>query len=149
MSLMQYVIDLMRTCPHIQVEDPTGEPPVIHAEGTDSEPDSYSVESIPGAPNTRPYLRGGGQKQYLFALNSRKATFTDPEKIQNAHLYEQVTRWMETVSRNRLKLPPMGDGLQPLRLEATDSGYPLEMAEDNNSGLYVMQCRLVYYEKAR
>ena len=36
-----------------------------------------------------------------------------------------------------------------MKIEALDSVYLLERSEDNDSGLYAMQCRLTYFEKAR
>lgn len=146
MTLMEYVIALMETCPHITVENPNTAP-VVRADGVGKDADSYSVESLPGEPVIRLYL-GGARKQYLFTLSSRKDTFTNAEKLSNAAMYERISGWLEELTRFR-RLPPMGEGRQPQRLEAVDSGYPLEMAEDNNTGLYVMQCRLIYHEKAR
>lgn len=143
MSLVEYIVKLMAACPHIAIASAE-----MHVDGVDENVPGYSIDNEPVNTILKRYLNGDMLRQFTFALTSRKSTFTDEEKAKNTALFENVTRWMEQQTRLR-RLPSMDEGQRPMKLEALDSGYPLEMAEDNNSGLYAMQCRLTYYEKAR
>lgn len=141
MSVADYMTNLLLTCPHIAVG-----PLDLHVDSAESRPTNYSIDSEPVSPVLKHYLNGDRLKQYVFSLGARKETFDDEDRKENAATFEQVSRWMEQQTRSRV-LPPMGVGQQPMRLEALDSVYLLERAEDNETGLYAMQCRLTYYEK--
>ena len=142
MSLTEYIAALLLTCPHITVK-----PLDMHVDNTENKPVNYSIDCEPVSTVVKRYF-DGAQKQYTFSLTARKAAFDDEDRARNTAVYEKVSLWMEQVTRSRT-LPLMEDGRQPIRLEALDSGYLLERAEDNETGLYSMQCRLTYYEKAR
>lgn len=143
MSLVEYIVQLMAACPHIAIESTE-----MHVDGVDENAPGYSIDNEPVNTIVKRYLNGDAIRQFTFALTSRKDTFTNEEKAQNTFLFEEVTNWMEQQTRLR-RLPVLDVDRRPMKLEALDSGYPLEMSEDNNSGLYAMQCRLTYYEKAR
>lgn len=143
MSLAKYIAELLLTCPYIT----TGKLD-MHVDNTESKPVNYSIDSEPINAIVKSYLNGDAQKQYTFSLTAQKDTFSDEDRISNAGVYESLSRWMEQITRSH-SLPPMDEGQQPMKLEALDSVYLLERAEDNDTGLYAMQCRLTYYEKAR
>lgn len=143
MSLIEYIVKLMASCPHISLASEE-----MQIDGVDETAPNYSIDNEPVNTIVKRYLNGDAIRQFTFALTSRKSTFTNEEKAKNTGLFEDVTNWMERQTRLR-KLPGIDAQRRPIKLEALDSGYPLEMAEDNNSGLYAMQCRLTYYEKAR
>lgn len=143
MSLANYISALLLTCPHITVDKLD-----MHIDNTEHKPVNYSIDNEPMNSTVKLYLNSDAIKQYTFSLTARKATFDDDDRAENAAVYENVSRWMDAMSRSR-KLPAMEQGQQPMKLEALDSVYLLERADDNDTGLYAMQCRLTYFEKAR
>ena len=145
MSNPEYVKSLILTCPAIVNE--VGELD-LHIDQVGADPVNYSIDSEPTSQLVKRYLSGDQIKRFTFGLSARKKTFTDADRANNSEVYDQVSLWMETQSRMRL-LPPMDDGKTPHRIIALGGVYLDEPAEDKDSAIYIMQCELIYLQKAR
>lgn len=143
MSVVEYIKKVLLSCPYINVSSLD-----MHIDSTDSKRQNYSIDGEPVTTVITSYLDGSAMKQYTFSLIVRKSTFDDEDRMENTKTYENVAAWFESISKKRA-LPSLGNAYQPMKMEALGGVYLMERTDDNETGLYAMQCRFTYFEKAR
>lgn len=141
MSLTQYTLDFLATCPYLI----DGE---MHVDELRENPLNFSIQPEPVTPVLKKYTNGDSVRLFSFQLMARQYTTSDDERISNATLYEDVSLWLDKQSRGRL-LPDMGKGRTPKKIEAVGSGYLFDREEDANTGTYIMQIQLTYYQRRK
>ena len=143
MSIAKYVQKFLLTSPFITVS-----PFDMQIDFVGETPTQYSIEAEPVHPVVKRYLTGDTIRQFVFSLVQRADIITDDVRSSNNDNYEKLSLWLEQQTKSRA-LPPMEDEARAMKIEAIGAQYVLERAEDNSSALYMMQCALTYYQKAR
>lgn len=106
----------------------------------------YVIEPLPCNPIVKKYVGGGTLRRYDFVFASRKEYSEEVRLlIANSGLFENITGWIEEQSKSE-KLPELPEGCSAQWLEVTSGGY-LFSDDGNNTAVYQMQCRLVYYQE--
>lgn len=105
----------------------------------------YSIVPLPGERIIESYINGGSVREYPFAFQVIISTADDPERLETNEFFESLAEWMETQTATGT-LPLLSTGKTPLSIEATQWGYLFEEGE-SDSGVYQIQCRLVYEQQ--
>lgn len=106
----------------------------------------YSMEPMPTEPIIKKYVDGGALKQFQFLFCSREPWGNDTiTNIENNGFYEELSQWIENNNIKRF-LPNLGNAREPQRIEVLTSGYLMGNTED--TAIYQIQLRLIYYEGA-
>ena len=104
----------------------------------------YVLEPQPCEPVIKRYRFGGALRRYDFVFAGRNAyTQEVRQQIENCGLFEKIQAWIEEKSE-KCELPKLPDGFCAQWIEVTSGGY-LFSDDGNNTAVYQMQCRLVYY----
>lgn len=109
---------------------------------------SYSIEETPATPVVKRFVDGSKECQYLFLFASRRFYATEPHKqnMDNLHLFERITDWIEDNNRNSV-FPNLGDERHVESLSVTTGGYLMATSENQQLARYQIQCKLTYKEK--
>ncbi len=109
---------------------------------------SYSIEETPTTPVVRRFVDGSRECQYLFVFASRQfyATDTHKQNIDNLHLFERITDWIEE-NNHKDVFPDLGSGRCVESLSVTTSGYLMGTSNNQSLARYQIQCKLTYKEK--
>lgn len=134
--------DYIRTCPHLDTFNNAIKVNVNYLEGS---PDTYSIEEVPIDPIVKKYVNGDSIRQYAFIFTSREPYGIDVlQNIDNSGFYEKFADWIED-NNNKDILPLLDNGLEPLKIEVTSTGYAFAVSED--TAQYQINLRLKYFKK--
>lgn len=139
MSLTEYVTQLLLTCPLLVDHG-------VNVDLVEADPINYSISPEPVSPVLKRYRDGSSVRVFSFLLLARQYTTSDNERIANAALYENLTRWLIKQTRERA-LPTIDGSRSAQKIETVGSSYLLEREDDANSAVYSMQIQLQYYQK--
>lgn len=108
-------------------------------------PDTYSIEEIPIEPILKKYVNGDSIRQYAFIFTSREPYGADViQNIDNSGFYEKLADEIESNNDNAI-FPILEDGLEPLEIKVTSTGYAFAVTED--TAQFQIQLRLKYLKK--
>lgn len=108
-------------------------------------PDTYSIEEVPVEPVVKKYINGDSIRQYAFIFTSREPYGVDVlTNIDNSGFYEKLADEIERNNENEI-FPLLDDGLEPLKIEVTSTGYAFAVTED--TAQYQINLRLKYFKK--
>lgn len=108
-------------------------------------PDTYSIEEVPVEPVVKKYINGDSIRQYAFIFTSREPYGVDVlTNIDNSGFYEKLADEIEKNNNNEI-FPLLGDGLEPLEIKVTSTGYAFAVTED--TAQFQIQLRLKYFKK--
>lgn len=134
-SVLEYLRGLLRQCPFL-AQEANG----FFVDYSEREsPVNYGLYPT-GEQVLQAYMDGGEQIQYDFVLQTVNATPEDVNRAENQKFIERFCRWMRGQSR---ALPDMGDGYDPIGLNA-ENGQFVDYSEDTNSGTYQIMCNFIY-----
>lgn len=139
MTVLEYVKDLLETCPAISLED-------VQTDTADPEEMLYSITQEPVAPVVTQYFRGEADKQLAFHLLCWKDRYTEDLREQNYQNYEALSQWFNKLN-NLHQLPTMESGRMAQRIEVVGNPYEHEKQDDATAACYGMQCVFYYFEK--
>ena len=106
---------------------------------------TYSIEEIPIEPILKKYVNGDSIRQYAFIFTSREPYGVDVlQNIDNSGFYEKFASWVESNNDNEI-FPVLDDGLEPLEIKVTSTGYAFAVTED--TAQFQIQMRLKYLKK--
>jgi hypothetical protein len=105
-------------------------------------PSEYAVIPLAGSKVIESYINGSSQREFPFAFQSMESTADDLERLENSGFFETFADWLETQSEAGT-LPTLGTGQTSELIEATGWGYLYEQG-NSDTGVYQIQCRLVY-----
>lgn len=112
----------------------------------DKEAGTHSIDTIPCEEVLKRYLDGSTQKQFQFAVSSRRFYEQDiAQNLENLQFFEDLTSWVEHKARAH-ELPVMDNGRTAQRIVVTSNAYPFIISEDG-SARYQLQMRLEYFQK--
>ena len=107
--------------------------------------DTYSIEEVPVKPVVKKYINGDSIRQYAFIFTSREPYGADVlTNIDNSGFYEKLADEIERNNENEI-FPLLDDGLEPLKIEVTSTGYAFAVTED--TAQYQINLRLKYFKK--
>ncbi len=107
--------------------------------------DTYSIEEIPVEPIVKKYVNGDSIRQYSFIFTSREPYGADVlTNIDNSGFYEKLADEIERNNENEI-FPLLDDGLEPLKIEVTSTGYAFAVTED--TAQFQIQLKLKYFKK--
>ena len=107
-------------------------------------PDTYSIEEIPIEPIVKRYVNGDTIRQYAFIFTSREPYGVDVlQNIDNSGFYEKFAEEVEE-KNNSETVPLLDNGLEPLEIQVTSTGYAFAVTED--TAQFQIQLRLKYYK---
>ena len=108
-------------------------------------PDTYSIEEVPIEPIVKKYVNGDSIRQYAFIFTSREPYGIDVlQNIDNSGFYEKFADEVEE-KNNKDILPLLENGLEPLEIKVTSTGYAFAVTED--TAQFQIQLRLKYFKK--
>jgi len=108
-------------------------------------PDTYSIEEIPGDPILKKYVNGDTVRQYDFIFTSREPYGVDVmQNIDNSGFYEDLANEIEPNNDNEI-FPILGNGLEPLEIKVTSTGYAFAVTED--TAQFQISLKLKYLKK--
>jgi len=137
-SLRNYV----RNCPYL---DTFNNAIRVNVNYLEPSPDTYSIEEIPIEPILKKYVNGDSIRQYAFIFTSREPYGADVlQNIDNSGFYEKFADWIEINNDNEI-LPILENGLEPLEIKVTSTGYAFAVTED--TAQYQISLRLKYLKK--
>ena len=107
--------------------------------------DTYSIEEVPVEPIVKKYINGDSIRQYAFIFTSREPYGADVlTNIDNSGFYEKLADEIEKNNYNEI-FPLLDDGLEPLEIKVTSTGYAFAVTED--TAQYQINSRLKYFKK--
>lgn len=137
-SLRNYI----RTCPHL---DTFNNAIRVNVNYLEPYADTYSIEEVPIEPILKQYVNGDSIRQYAFIFTSRKPYGVDVlQNIDNSGFYEKFAEWTEKNNNNDI-FPLLDNGLEPLEIKVTSTGYAFAVTED--TAQYQINLRLKYFRK--
>lgn len=112
-----------------------------------SQPDSYSIDSVPTQSVTQRYLDGSTVRCCLFTISGRMQYGPDLQhQRENLEFFSALECWLSE-QEMFLRLPDLGEGRTARSLEVTSSAYPCIVDEDEGTARYQIQLRLIYLQE--
>lgn len=108
-------------------------------------PTEYSVTTLGGDRILEHYLDGATLRVFNFAFRSVESTADELTRVQTDAFIEAFSDWLETQSEAGV-LPILGAKKTALSIKATGWGFLFEQG-DSNTGVYQVQCELVYEQR--
>lgn len=137
-SLRNYI----RVCPHL---DTFNNAIRVNVNYLEPHVDTYSIEEMPIDPIVKKYVNGDSTRQYAFIFTSREPYGIDVlQNIDNSGFYEKFAEWIEKNNDNGI-LPVLDNGLEPLEIKVTSTGYAFAVSED--TAQYQIALKLKYFKK--
>ena len=107
--------------------------------------DTYSIEEVPVEPIVKQYINGDSIRQYAFIFTSREPYGIDVlQNIDNSGFYEKFANEIEEKNKNGI-LPLLDNGLEPLTIKVTSTGYAFAVTED--TAQFQINLNLKYFKK--
>lgn len=111
-----------------------------------SEPDNFSINTIPENRLLYEDVVGNRFMQFSFTLTSRVYTSTDLNRIENLHFLDNFAEWIYEQNENKnLPILPKENQIAT-DLIVTSNGYLYSNDAERNTGIYQMQFKLYYTE---
>lgn len=140
--IIEALRDYIRNCPNLETFNNAIKVNVNYL-GADT--DTYSIEEVPVEPIVKKYVNGDSVRQYAFIFTSRQPYGVDVlTNIDNSGFYEKFADWIENQNDNEI-FPLLDNGLEPLKIEVTSTGYAFAVTED--TAQFQIQLRLKYLKK--
>ena len=114
-----------------------------------SDPESYSIDSVPTERIQKRYMDGATVRRQLFTISSRAYWGPDlNQQRENIELFEDLEAWLDEQDAFGL-LPPLGAKRRARSLNVLSSAYPID-EEDGDQGStarYQIQFDLIYLQE--
>lgn len=104
----------------------------------------YSIIQVPGTRVLEEDLSGNQDCQYTFAFQSIESTMDELQRFANADFYDELEAWFKSQSNNNV-LPTLQADQHPELIETLAWGYLMQ--EQTGTGVYQVQCRLLYIQE--
>lgn len=118
----------------------------INVDYQDSQPDNFSINTIPENRLINEDVIGNKYMQYSFTLTSRVYTATDLDRIENLHFLDSLADWIyeQSEAKNLPTLPKENQIADELIV--TSNAYLYSNDAEAQNGVYQMQFKLYYRE---
>lgn len=114
-----------------------------------SDPDKFSLDSVPSERIVKRYLDGGTVRRQLFTVSSRADFGPDlNQQKENLQVFETLETWLDSQDALCI-LPPLGEKRRARSLRVLSTAYPIEVDEGSVGGLarYQIQMELIYLQE--
>lgn len=108
-------------------------------------PTEYAIIPLAGSKIIEQYINGGSMREYPFAFQSAEYTADDLERLETSGFFESFADWLESQT-NAGVLPTLGAKQTAWVIEATSWAYLYEQG-NSKTGIYQVQCRLIYEQE--
>lgn len=140
--IISSIRNYIRQCPYLDTFNSAIRVNVNYLEPS---PDTYSIEEVPIEPILKKYVNGDSVRQYAFIFTSREPYGVDVlQNIDNSGFYERFASWIESNNDSGI-FPILENGLEPLEIKVTSTGYAFAVTED--TAQFQIQMRLKYLKK--
>lgn len=103
----------------------------------------YSIVQIPSTRVLAEYLDGKSDRQYTFAFQSTESTLDELARYENAEFFDKLDAWFEAQTENE-QFPTLEANQFPEKIETLSWSYLMQ--EQSGTGVYQVQCRLLYQQ---
>ena len=110
------------------------------------EPTEYSIIPLTGSIILEEYIDGSSLREFPFAFQSVESTVDNIQRLDNVGFFEAFADWLEYQTEAGV-LPELADNQQAEEIEALGRVHLFRQGE-SGTGIYQIQCRLVYEQKA-
>ncbi len=114
-----------------------------------SDPDKFSLDSVPAERILKQYIDGSSVRRQLFTISSRANYGPDlNQQKENLRIFEELESWVDEQIMLGV-LPDLGEGRTARSLRISSTAYPMEANEGQRGGTarYQMQFELIYLQK--
>lgn len=113
------------------------------------EPDTFSLITNYSDKVRKQYIRTGTEKEYAFTIVIVKAysTYADDLNLESMNFAQSFVEWLETQNKKK-NYPKFPNNCQMRKMECLQN-IPNLAGINSQAGIarYMIQCRLIYYEK--
>lgn len=114
-----------------------------------SDPDKFSLDSVPAERTLKQYMDGSTVRRQLFTISSRANYGPDlNQQKENLRIFEELESWIDQQIMSGV-LPYLGEESRTARsLRISSTAYPMEANEGQGGGTarYQMQFELIYLQ---
>ena len=113
-----------------------------------SDPDKFSLDSVPAERTLKRYIDGSTVRRQLFTISSRANYGPDlNQQKENLRIFEELESWVDQQLMSGV-LPNLGESRQARSLRISSTAYPMEANEGQGGGTarYQMQFELIYLQ---
>lgn len=114
-----------------------------------SDPNSYSLDSVPAETIVKRYCDGSAVRRRLFTLSGRDYYGTElAQQNENTEFFDKLEAWL-AMQELTMQLPELGEKRKARSLTVLQSGYPIEV-NGTDGGLlarYQAQFELIYLQE--
>jgi hypothetical protein len=135
-SIIEGVRDYLRDYTGLSTDAP------VWVEYLGNTPTEYALLPLAGSRTIVTYINGKRLMEYPFAFRSMESTADDLARLENNGFYEAFAEWLDEQT-NDGDLPNLPEGKTAEAIEALGWGYLYEQG-DSETGVYQVQCRLIY-----
>jgi hypothetical protein len=109
-------------------------------------PTQYAIVPLPGEHVIATYINDATLRAFPFALQSMESVADETSRLANYEFYEAFAAWIE--QQNKIgTLPTLGTSKTSESIEVLGQPILFEFGE-SGTGIYQIQCRLVYEQNA-
>lgn len=105
----------------------------------------YSLDPLEGDKIINTYINGDSLRTFPFAFRSVESTIDQLAKLEVHGFYEDFADWLESQTYKGV-LPVLETGKTAEAIEAMGWSY-LFQEGNSNTGIYQIQCQLIYEQK--
>lgn len=105
----------------------------------------YSIDPLGGDKIIATYINGDSIRTFPFAFRSLESTIDQLGKVDTHAFYEEFADWLESQTYAGV-LPVLDEGKTAESIEALGWSF-LFRESDSNTGVYQIQCQLVYEQE--
>lgn len=138
MSIIAAIRDYIKTYAGLDVDAP------VWVGHLGPNPTEYAVVPLAGVRTLESYINGSSLKEYPFAFQSAEYTADDLARVESSGFFEEFADWLDSQTKAEI-FPALGANQTAELIEATGWGYLIEQGQ-SDTGIYQIQCRLVYQQ---
>lgn len=116
-----------------------------------SDPESYSIDSVPSERIVKRYCDGATVRRQLFTVSSRAPYGQDlSQQRENIELFEELESWIDDQEELGV-LPPLGERRRARSVKVLSSAYPIEVEDGDQASTarYQIQLELIYLQEVK
>lgn len=140
-SIIECIRTYFKDCPYLSDLN-------INVDYLSDEAECYSIEEVPSTIIRKKFIDGSSERQCQFVFASRVffGTIENQQNINNLHLFEKITNWLEENTEKGI-LPKLNNNQEATSIEALSSGYLYGTDNERKYARYQIQCQLIYEEE--
>ena len=140
MTIIESVRDYILSCPYLE------DLQKVNVNFLPENTDNCSIEEVPNQNGslTKKFLDGSSEREFNFVLACVFDYSEDSQtNIDSSEFFENFQEWIEDNDLNEI-YPQLKDGLEPLSISVTTSGYLYYVPEKMDRAIYQIQLKLEY-----